>query len=89
MQSTALLEFSLLKDGAITQNLISRIDKILKGNSDVAAIVSSNDEKTDSFEPAETKTTNDQEVSITELFSSLDDDTLISSNTSDLSLIHI
>lgn len=83
LQSTALLEFSLLKDGAITQNLISRIDKILKGNSDVAAIVSSNNEKTDSFEPAETKTTNNQEVSITELFSSVDDDTLISSNTSD------
>ena len=28
LQSTALLEFSLLKDGSITQNLISRIDKI-------------------------------------------------------------
>ena len=82
LQSTALLEFSLLKDGSITQNLISRIDKILKGNSDLIDIVNNINEESNNAELNEAKTSNDQEVSMTELFSSFNNDTLISSDSS-------
>ncbi len=32
LESTALLEFALLKDGAVTQNLLTRMDRVLKGS---------------------------------------------------------
>lgn len=37
LQSTALLEFALLKDPDVTQDLLSRIDKVLKGSDDLTA----------------------------------------------------
>ena len=82
LQSTALLEFSLLKDGSITQNLISRIDKILKGNSEIIDIVNNINEESNNAELNEAKTSNDQEVSMTELFSSFNNDTLLTSDSS-------
>ena len=39
LQSTALLVFALLKDGAVTQNLLTRIDRILKGSDDLEGLL--------------------------------------------------
>jgi len=82
LQSTALLEFSLLKDGAITQNLITRIDKILKGNSDINELIDTNNETSINEEPTEAKISNDEEISISELFTSINEDAEISNDTS-------
>ncbi len=72
LQSTALLEFSLLKDGAITQSLLARIDRVLKGNDELNEIMES---KENNSQDSDIRTTDQEEVSLTELFGTSDTDT--------------
>lgn len=72
LQSTALLEFSLLKDGAITQSLLARIDRVLKGNDELNEIIES---KENNSQDSDIRTTDQEEVSLTELFGTSDTDT--------------
>ena len=78
LQSTALLEFALLKDGSVTQNLLARVDRALKGSKDLENLLEIKEEATDEEKtPTETETrvADEQEVSLTELFGSIEKDT--------------
>ena len=78
LQSTALLEFSLLKDGAVTQNLLTRVDRILKGSDDLEDLLETKEDSTNEEQtPIETETrvTDEEEVSLTELFGTTEEDT--------------
>ena len=78
LQSTALLEFALLKDGAVTQNLLTRVDRILKGSNDLEDLLATKDDSTDKEQaPIETETrvADEEEVSLTELFGITEEDT--------------
>ena len=78
LQSTALLEFALLKDGAVTQNLLTRVDRILKGSDDLEDLLETKEAPTDEEQaPIETETrvADEEEVSLTELFGITEEDT--------------
>ena len=78
LQSTALLEFALLKDGAVTQNLLTRLDRILKGSDDLEDLLETKEDSTDEQQaPIETETrvADEEEVSLTELFGTTEEDT--------------
>ena len=78
LQSTALLEFALLKDGAVTQNLLARVDRILKGSDDLEDLLETKEDPTDEGQaPIETETrvADEEEVSLTELFGTTEEDT--------------
>ena len=78
LQSTALLEFALLKDGAVTQNLLTRVDRILKGSDDLEDLLETKEDSTDEEQaPIETETrvADEEEVSLTELFGTTKEDT--------------
>jgi len=78
LQSTALLEFALLKDGAVTQNLLTRVDRILKGSDDLEDLLETKEDSTDKEQaPIETETrvADEEEVSLTELFGTTEEDT--------------
>ena len=78
LQSTALLEFALLKDGAVTQNLLTRVDRILKGSDDLEDLLETKEDPTDEEQaPIETETrvADEEEVSLTELFGITEEDT--------------
>ena len=78
LQSTALLEFALLKDGAVTQNLLTRVDRILKGSDDLEDLLETKEDSTNEEQtPIETETrvTDEEEVSLTELFGTTEEDT--------------
>ena len=78
LQSTALLEFALLKDGAVTQNLLTRVDRILKGSDDLEYLLETKEDPTDEEQaPIETETrvADEEEVSLTELFGTTEKDT--------------
>ena len=78
LQSTALLEFALLKDGAVTQNLLTRVDRILKGSDDLEDLLETKEDPTDEEQaPIETETrvADEEEVSLTELFGTTEKDT--------------
>ena len=78
LQSTALLEFALLKDGAVTQNLLTRVDRILKGSDDLEDLLETKEDPTDEGQaPIETETrvADEEEVSLTELFGTTEEDT--------------
>ena len=78
LQSTALLEFALLKDGAVTQNLLTRVDRILKGSDDLEDLLETKEDSTDEEQaPIETETrvADEEEVSLTELFGTTEEDT--------------
>ena len=78
LQSTALLEFALLKDGAVTQNLLTRVDRILKGSDDLEDLLETKEDPTDEEQaPIETETrvADEEEVSLTELFGTTEEDT--------------
>ena len=77
LQSTALLEFALLKDGAVTQNLLTRLDRILKGSDDLENLLVTKEDSTDEQQaPIETETrvADEEEVSLTELFGTTEED---------------
>jgi preprotein translocase subunit SecD len=78
LQSTALLEFALLKDGAVTQNLLTRVDRTLKGSNDLEDLLETKEDATDKEQaPIETETrvADEEEVSLTELFGTTENDT--------------
>ena len=78
LQSTALLEFALLKDGAVTQNRLTRVDRILKGSDDLEDLLETKEDSTDEEQaPIETETrvADEEEVSLTELFGTTEKDT--------------
>ena len=78
LQSTALLEFALLKDGAVTQNLLTRVDRILKGSDDLEDLLETKEDPTDEEQaPIETeiRVADEEEVSLTELFGTTEEDT--------------
>ena len=78
LQSTALLEFALLKDGAVTQNLLTRVDRILKGSDDLEDLLETKEDPTDEEQaPIETETrvADEEDVSLTELFGITEEDT--------------
>tara|TARA_B100000315_G_C14596161_1_gene599732 strand:+ start:22549 stop:24459 length:1911 start_codon:yes stop_codon:yes gene_type:complete len=76
LESTALLEFILLKDPQVTQDLLERIDKVVKGNEDIQDLIA---ETSDAIETEEDTTETEErlveekEVSLVELFSEEDD----------------
>ncbi len=78
LQSTALLEFALLKDGAVTQNLLTRVDRILKGSDDLEDLLETKEDSTDEEQAlieTETRVADEEEVSLTELFGTTEEDT--------------
>ncbi len=78
LQSTALLEFALLKDGAVTQNLLTRLDRILKGSDDLEDLLETKEDSTDEQQApidTETRVADEEEVSLTELFGTTEGDT--------------
>ena len=78
LQSTALLEFALLKDGAVTQNLLTRVDRILKGSDDLEDLLETKEASTDEQQASietETRVADEEEVSLTELFGTTEEDT--------------
>ena len=78
LQSTALLEFALLKDGAVTQNLLTRVDRILKGSDDLEDLLETKEDSTDEQQApidTETRVADEEEVSLTELFGITEEDT--------------
>lgn len=73
LESTALLEFILFKDPGITQDLLLRIDKILKGIEELEEVIGDTGEtrmaeEVDTTVTVETRTTQEKEVTLTELF---------------------
>lgn len=71
LQSTALLEFVLIKDPEITQNLLTRIDNVLKGSEELEDVLGQADqveEIEDITEVPESRIADEQEISLSELF---------------------
>ena len=64
LESTALLEFFLVKDVNITNEILVKIDQALKGDETIADVI----ESASVEEVEETKESNDQTVSVSELF---------------------
>ena len=63
LESTALLEFFIVKDITTTNELMVKIDQVLKGNKTIANVTESNQTK-----KRETLANNDETVSVSELF---------------------
>ncbi len=64
LESTALLEFFIVKDINTTNQLMVRIDQVLKGDESIAAVTKTTiDKKSDEFQESD-----DQTVSVSELF---------------------
>ena len=63
LESTALLEFFIVKDITTTNELMVKIDQVLKGNKTIANVTESNQTK-----KRETLSNNDETVSVSELF---------------------
>ena len=64
LESTALLEFYIVKDVTTTNELMIKIDQVLKGDESIAAVAKGTEGKTID----ETSTTDDGTVSVSELF---------------------
>lgn len=82
LQSTALLEFYLVKDAEITQDMLIRIDNILKGNKDLAEVA---DELPEQIEPQEEKVeqvSEDKTITVSELFGDTEQDIAVGEVTS-------
>lgn len=79
LESTALLEFVLLKDGAITQNLLSRIDRVLKGSDELDSVLVSEETSQEAAIPdePEERVADEEEVSLSELFGTTVEDTTV------------
>ncbi|SVE19416.1 uncharacterized protein METZ01_LOCUS472270, partial [marine metagenome] len=75
LQSTALLEFYLVKDGELTNSLNLKIDKLLKGKEELQELVSGGEDT--SSVNAESVLSEDKTIPVSELFGdgSSEDDT--------------
>lgn len=67
LESTALLEFYIVKDPEVTNNMLLRIDQVLKGNEDLASVTA--DSSLEVQEPEEkAPVSEDKTISVSELF---------------------
>jgi len=75
LQSTALLEFFLVKDAEVTNDVLTRIDKILKGSDALEDIVETTvpEDFLVSEIEAETPVSDDKIISVSELFGETDE----------------
>ncbi|MEE8341483.1 MAG: hypothetical protein V3R52_05245, partial [Candidatus Neomarinimicrobiota bacterium] len=74
LQSTALLEFYLVKDAEITQDMLIRVDNILKGNTDLSEISSELPENIESQEEKVEQVSEDKIITVSELFGDTEQD---------------
>jgi SecD/SecF fusion protein len=83
LQSTALLEFYLVKDAEITQDMLTRIDNILKGNEDIAELA---ENLSESIEPQdadiEQPVSDDKTITVSELFGDTEQELAVTEDTS-------
>ncbi|NHZ86294.1 MAG: protein translocase subunit SecD, partial [Planctomycetia bacterium] len=82
LQSTALLEFYLVKDAEITQDMLIRVDNILKGNEDLPEVTT---ESLDQIEPQAEKAeqvSEDKTITVSELFGDTKQEIAVSEDTS-------
>jgi preprotein translocase subunit SecD len=83
LQSTALLEFYLVKDSEITQDMLIRVDNILKGNEDLAEVAAELSEQTDTQEETiEQPVSDDKIITVSELFGDTEQEIAASEDTS-------
>ena len=69
LQSTALLEFILVKNPEVTQDLLVKIDRILKGSEELEDLVEEPADTSATEEtPAEEFVSDDESISVSELF---------------------
>ena len=68
LQSTAQLEFFLVKSPEVTNDILSQIDKVVKGDEELEALAAAVDGVQGQTEDGELAVSNDQTISISELF---------------------
>ncbi len=74
LQSTALLEFYLVKDAEITQDMLIRVDNVLKGNKDIVDASKELAEPTEKQKEVVDKVSDDKTITVSELFGDNDQD---------------
>ena len=84
LQSTAQLEFCLVKSPEVTNDILSQIDNIVKGDEQLENLVASVNEDYDMEDDNELGVSDDKTVSISELFG---EDAETSKDTSDTSVV--
>jgi len=82
LQSTALLEFYLVKDAEITQDMLIRVDNILKGNEDIAELTENISETEALPQEVEQQVSEDKTITVSELFNETDQEITGSEDTS-------
>ena len=83
LQSTALLEFYLVKDAEITQDMLTRIDNILKGNEDIAELAENLSEPVEpQVDGLEQPVSDDKTITVSELFGDTEQELAVSEDTS-------
>ena len=84
LQSTAQLEFCLVKSPEVTNDILSQIDNLVQDNEQLESLVSTINEDYESADSDELGVSDDKTVSISELFG---DDAETSKDTSDTSVV--
>ena len=84
LQSTAQLEFCLVKSPEVTNDILSQIDNLVQDNEQLESLVATINEDYESSDSDELGVSDDKTVSISELFG---DDAEISKDTSDTSVV--
>ena len=84
LQSTAQLEFCLVKSPEVTNDIISQIDNLVQDNEQLESLVATINEDYESADSDELGVSDDKTVSISELFG---DDAETSKDTSDTSVV--
>ena len=84
LQSTAQLEFCLVKSPEVTNDILSQIDNLVQDNEQLESLVATINEDYESADSNELGVSDDKTVSISELFG---DDAEISKDTSDTSVV--
>jgi len=82
LQSTALLEFYLVKDAEITQDMLVRVDNILKGNEDIVELSENLSETETPSEEIVEQVSDDKTITVSELFGDTDEEIAVSEDTS-------
>ena len=82
LQSTAQLEFCLVKSPEVTNDILSQIDNLVKGNEQLESLVASINEDYESEDDNELGVSDDKTVSISELFGEDAETSIDSSDTS-------
>ena len=82
LQSTALLEFYLVKDAEITQDMLIRVDNILKGTENFAEVTAELPDQTDQQEEKVEQVSEDKIITVSELFGDTEQEIAVSEDTS-------